>query len=136
MKRFSIDEWLKDPKREVRTVDGRPVRVLSECREKDGTRRLIGLLECVDEESGNVYDDLRFFDADGTCWHKTEESIEFVPEKRSRWVFVYTTGETDGKLFTSLPYETREEAEAVIKEINGEVMRLCVKAISEITWEE
>lgn len=130
MEQFNLEDYLKDPTREVVTREGYNVRILC----TDLNKNDCPIVGCIQYPSG--IEEVGTFQANGRCSEKYQSDTDlfFAPPKKSRWVFLYTYGGTE--IYASRPFETREGAEMLIKARNVGGMKICVKAISEITWEE
>ena len=82
MKEFSLEEYLKNPDREVVTRDGRKVRIL--CTDRKGDTPIIALVHDANDgqEYGYAfYSDGKFF-RDGN----EESDLFFAPEKHEGWI--------------------------------------------------
>ena len=93
MREFSLEEYLKNPNREVVTRDGRKVRIL--CTDRKGDTPIIALVYNANEgqEYGYAfYSDGKFF-RDGN----DELDLFFAPEKHEGWIIInkYPDGERD-----------------------------------------
>lgn len=86
MKKFSLEEYLKNPNREVVTRDGRKVRVLCTDRKNYDSHPIIALVE-TDEDDERV----GIFKIDGK-WSVDglENSLDlfFAPEKHEGWIII------------------------------------------------
>lgn len=102
MKRFNLDEFKKNPTRNVVTRNGLPVRIL--CTDAKSKSPVVALIEDNGEEH------LFSYNQDG-AWskkHKGEVDLFFAPEKRESWVNMYRNER--GRIFFGRPYYTKEEA--------------------------
>ena len=84
MKEFNLDEYLKNPDREVVTRDGRKVRIL--CTDRKGDTPIIALVHDANDgqEYGYAfYSDGKFF-RDGN----EESDLFFAPEKHEGWIII------------------------------------------------
>ena len=93
MKEFSLEEYLKNPDREVVTRDGRKVRIL--CTDRKGDTPIIALVYDANDgqEYGYAfYSDGKFF-RDGN----EESDLFFAPEKHEGWIIInkWADGERD-----------------------------------------
>ena len=93
MKEFSLEEYLKNPNREVVTRDGKNVRII--CTDRKGDTPIIALVYNANEgqEYGYAfYSDGKFF-RDGY----DELDLFFAPEKHEGWIIInkYPDGERD-----------------------------------------
>ena len=125
MKQFSLEEYLKDPSREIITRDGRKVRRIL-CTDARSEYPVIALVE--DHEGNN--DDINSYTKDGVYYslEQSEEDLFFAseaPEKHEGWINIYKSKALYqvGKL-----HETEKDAE---------VMRTknCIATVK-IEWEE
>ena len=98
MKEFSLEEYLKNPDREVVTRDGRPVRII--CTDRKGVTPIIALVNNgLSEELGYAFysDGKVFIDKDN------ELDLFFVPEKHEGWINInkWPNGvrDTDGIIY-------------------------------------
>ena len=99
MKEFSLEEYLKNPDREVVTRDGRKVRII--CTDRKGDTPIIALVYNANEgqESGCAFysDGKVFIDKDN------ELDLFFVPEKHEGWINInkWPNGvrDTDGIIY-------------------------------------
>ena len=127
MKRFNLDEYLKNPERKVITGDGRNVRIL--CTDRRNIKwSIVALVEDDDKQ-----DDIRTFTKDGNwsiAGDETPFDLFFAPERHEGWVNIYV--DTKDNSYTSgiCIYETKEEAEK-----NRRGYPSCIKTIK-IEWEE
>ena len=127
MKRFNLDEYLKNPERKVITGDGRNVRIL--CTDRRNIKwSIVALVEDDDKQ-----DDIRTFTKDGNwsiAGDETPNDLYFAPERHEGWVNIYA--DTKDNSYTSgiCIYDTKEEAEK-----NRRGYPSCIKTIK-IEWEE
>lgn len=127
MKRFNLDEYLKNPARKVVTGDGRNVRIICTDR-RNSNLPIVALIEEEDKP-----EDIRTFKKDG-CWSvagdETPFDLFFAPERHEGWVNIYA--DTKDNSYTSgvCIYDTKEEAEK-----NGRGYSNGIKTIK-IEWEE
>ena len=93
MKEFSLEEYLKNPNREVVTRDGRKVRII--CTDRKGDTPIIALIynENEGQELGCAFysDGKYFIDKDD------EFDLFFAPEKHEGWIIInkWPDGERD-----------------------------------------
>lgn len=123
MKEFSLEEYLKNPDREVVTRDGRKVRII--CTDRKGDTPIIALVHNADDgqESGYAFypDGKYFIDKDD------EFDLFFAPEKHEGWINVYKWGEN--YRYTEGVFSSKEKA---LKSVKG-----CDNvATIKIEWEE
>ena len=99
MKEFSLEEYLKNPDREVVTRDGRKVRII--CTDRKGDTPIIALVYNANEGQEYGY----AFYSDGKYYRDAGDELDlfFAPEKHEGWVNIYKAGvqkETLGCLVT------------------------------------
>lgn len=84
MKEFSLEEYLKNPDREVVTRDGRKVRIV--CTDRKGDTPIIALV--YDANEGQEYG--YAFYSDGTFFRYRDEKLDlfFAPEKHEGWIVI------------------------------------------------
>ena len=124
MKEFSLEEYLKNPNREVVTRDGRNVRIICTDRKNHDSHPIIALVE-TDEDDERV----RSFKIDGKWSVDGLESnfdLFFAPTIVKRWGIVYRKAE---RLF-----DTREEAEEWMEEADEGEKKFC--SVCKVEWEE
>lgn len=84
MKEFSLEEYLKNPNREVVTRDGHKVRIICTDRKTHYSYPIIALVE-NDEDNENI----KSFTIDGK-WNvrefESDFDLFFAPEKREGWI--------------------------------------------------
>ena len=93
MKKFSLEEYLKNPDSEIVTRDGRKVRIL--CTDRKGDTPIIALVNDANDgqEYGYAfYSDGKFFRDGGD-----ELDLFFAPEKHEGWIIInkWADGERD-----------------------------------------
>ena len=83
MKAFSLEEYLKNPKRKVVTRNGRSARII--CTNAKGNYPIVVLIE----EGG--YDNALSYTKDGKLYvgETNDYDLFFAPEKHEGWVNVY-----------------------------------------------
>lgn len=124
MKQFNLDEYLKDPNKEIITRDGKSVRILCTDR-KHPTRPIIALVQIdkCKETYSSYTEDGSWFDS-----ASSPNDLFFASEKHAGWVNLYMSDKSllniDGGLF-----KTKEEAEAGRKDEN-------YISTAKIEWEE
>ena len=93
MKEFSLEEYLKNPDREVVTRDGRKVRIL--CTDRKGDTPIIALVN--DANDGQEYG--YAFYSDGKYFRARNDELDlfFAPEKHEGWIIInkWPDGERD-----------------------------------------
>ena len=123
MKRFSLDEYLKNPSKKVVTRMGRKVRIICTDRE-DSIYPIVALVK----DDNRELDRLVTYTKDGIPaeYNKEYYTLFFVPEKREGWTNVYEEG--TNRYLDGCICSTEEEA----KRIRGCGYITTIK----IEWEE
>ena len=123
MKRFSLEEYLKNPSKKVVTRMGRKVRIICTDRE-DSIYPVVALVK----DDNRELDVLVTYTKDGIPAEYNEEyyTLFFVPEKREGWTNVYEEG--TNRYLDGCICSTEEEA----KRIRGCGYITTIK----IEWEE
>lgn len=88
MKEFSLEEYLKNPDREVVTRSGEPVRIICTDRKLNGEGYPIVAL--VENDKGN--ESVESYTIDGNWWGKGLKGnfdLFFAPEKKVGWMNLY-----------------------------------------------
>ena len=126
MKRFSLDEYLKNPSRKVVTRMDRKVRIICTDRE-DSTYPIVALVK----DDNRELDILVTYTKDGIPAEYNEAcyTLFFVPEKKEGWLNIYHN--ESGFYLRGNPYKTKEEAEEVAK---ANYKNFCTTV--KIEWEE
>ena len=121
MKPFSLEEYLKNPKRKVVTRDGSPVKI--HCTNYNTHHPIIAEIEGTNCSES--------FTKDGQ-WLNLEDSekdLFFATEKHEGWLNIYRS---ESRFYLrGKPYESKEEADEVAK-ANYKTFCATVK----IEWEE
>ena len=123
MKKFSLDEYLKNPSMRVVTMDGREVKILC-------TNYYLSN-QCVIAEIEDIGRSFSF-NQYGQQYGNTEDSplnLFFASEKNEGWLNIYRS--ESGFYLRGNPYKSKEEAEKVAK-ANYKTFCATVK----IEWEE
>ena len=124
MKQFSLEEYLKDPSREIITRDGRKVRRIL-CTDARSTYPVIALVE--DHEG--TKDKALAFTKDGKFFIETDDVTDLFfssNEKHEGWATIY------GKFLAGEIFSTKEEAEESVKRCGKKDL----VAIAKVEWEE
>ena len=127
MKEFNLEEYLKNPNREVFTRDGRKVtRFL--CTDANITFPLVALVEAT---PGSNMECLRTYTKDGNFFvdQISPNDLFFAPEKHEGWVNVYKEFESNSHYMGRI-CNSEEEAKKKT-DINGIYL-----ATIKIEWEE
>ena len=120
MKEFNLEEYLKNPSRQVVTRNGREVRII--CTDYKSRKPIIGLVKKNEE---NIFT----FTKDGKLLENGEKSfvdLFFLPIKKEGWVNIYS--EQEYRHPGENIFKTKEEA-IKYKDIN-------YIATVKIEWEE
>lgn len=122
MKPFDIDEYLKNPSRELVTRDGHKARII--CTDKMGMYSVVALIFKDGDEIVKSYTEL------GHVIHGNAEPLDlfFASVKHKGWINIYKNDR--GVLHGERVYDTEEEANKVNHGITS-----CVATIS-FEWEE
>ena len=129
MKRFNLEEYLKNPSRKVVTRDGRPVRIICTDRKGSGGHPVVALYPNWQEYLDEI---VCTFCANGefTMGIESDYDLFFAPEKHEGWINVYRDTDTGTTSFGAVLYASRKEAEEVGKSDDYYV------ATAKIEWEE
>lgn len=124
---FNLEEYLKNPLREIVTRDGRKVRII--CTNVKNKYSIVAVIEnrISDEEVITLTKDGKFFD---DVSH--EKDLFFAPKKYEGWINLYKDGGKGINImghYTSNPYDSEEKAIAIGKAIKNYV------ATIKIEWE-
>ena len=125
MKRFSLDEYLKNPSKKVVTRMGRKVRIICTDRE-DSIYPIVALVK----DDNRKLDILVAYTKDGIPAEYNEEyyTLFFVPEKKEGWINLYKMN----SIISPGPrvYDTKEEAESAAGDKSYYISTI------KIEWEE
>ena len=126
MKKFSLDEYLKNPDRKIITRDGKSARIICTDRVCKTHTILALLFEDEDRDREEVYQ----YTSKGEYYTNASSphDLFFVPEKKEGWVKVYYGKSRCNTFVCNRIFATKEEAE---KKTNDNVV-----AIIKIEWEE
>nr|DAH72520.1 MAG TPA: uranyl binding protein [Caudoviricetes sp.] len=93
MKEFSLEEYLKNPNREVVTRDGRKVRII--CTDRKGDTPIIALV--YDANEGQEYGYAFYSDGKYFIDKDDEFDLFFAPTKHEGWIIInkWPDGERD-----------------------------------------
>ena len=130
MKKFNLDEYLKNPERKVVTGDGRNVRII--CTDRRNSKLpIIALIE----EQNNV-EEVYTLKKDGSWDVSGGESINdlyFAAEKHEGWINIFRG--KDGSLAGNVVFASKEEAEESSRHINGFTKKRYLASVK-VEWEE
>ena len=124
MKEFSLEEYLKNPNREVVTRDGRKVRII--CTDRKGATPIIALVnDGLSEELGHA------FYSDGKIFSDEDNELDlfFAPEKHEGWINIYADINDNSHPGNHI-LESKEEAEEEGEKGSGYVTTI------KIEWEK
>ena len=126
MKRFNLEEYLKNPSKEVVTRMGRKVRIICTDRE-DSIYPIIALIKDDKRES----EILVTYTKDGIPaeYNEVYYTLFFVSEKKEGWINLYRT-ETGSQYVTSNIYDSEEKAIEIGRTSENYI------ATTKIEWEE
>ena len=124
MRPFDLQEYLKNPDRQIVTRAGRNVRIICTDRE-DSIYPVVALVK----DDNRELDILVAYTKDGIPAGYNEETLFFVPEKKEGWLNIYRS--ESGFYLRGNPYKSKEEADEVAK-ANYKTFCATVK----IEWEE
>ena len=126
MKRFNLDEYLKNPARKVVTGDGRNVRIICTDAKSSRTHTVVTL---VKESNGS--ESIVSYTPDGQFLAfigSETDDLFFATKKCEGWVNVFSGAA--GCYSSARIYPTKEEAEKVGKGCDGYI------ATNSVNWEE
>lgn len=142
MKQFNLEEYLKNPNRELVTRDGRKARIICTDRKGEEFRNIIALIT-IPTDSG-AYETIETYLEDGKNSKNkgaSNDDLFFAPNMKTGWVIV-SFSESDTPVVGIRIYDTKQEAE----EVNERSKQGCDKEhpeqqyvshkIAKIEWEE
>lgn len=123
MRRFNLEEYLKDTSKEIITRDGRKARII--CTDAKGDRPIIALVERFDGDAEDSYS----YTKDGNFCVDREHIVDlfFVSKKYEGWVNIYRDVIKDSEPYCGKIFATEEEAKS---------KGVCISATLKIEWEE
>ena len=122
MKRFSLDEYLKNPSKKVVTRDGRDVRII--CTDFDNPN-----YPGICEIKGSKWPYSFATNGELIKGKKLSGDLFFAPEKHEGWINLYKT-ETSSQYVTSNLYNSEEKAIEIGRNSENYI------ATTKIEWEE
>ena len=124
MKQFNLEEYLKNPSKEVVTRDGRKVRIV--CTDVKSINPILALVSYDEGEVPSLYDKNGKYNS-SLC---LSNDLFFAPEKKEGWVNIL--GEVNGGCYVghSRVFNSKEKAEEKGKSYCSYV------ATVKIEWEE
>lgn len=129
MKEFSLDEYLKNPDREVVTRDGRKVRIICTDRKSYMDFPVVAL---VMENEGNEYTES--YRKNGSwSWSGLQNKMDlfFAPIKKEGWINIYRITDDDLNGMAAI-HNTEQEAKDNILKLDS----LCYITTIKVEWEE
>lgn len=123
MKQFNLDEYIKNPSRQVVTRDGRNVKI--HCTDYIGFGPIIAKVE------GNNFSQMFYSDGRACRCEESTYDLFFAPEKHEVWTNVYRRSNEDAYgIGFGCTYSSEEEAkDSIVPYLD------CVATIK-IEWEE
>ena len=123
MRRFNLEEYLKDTSKEIITRDGRKARII--CTDANGDRPIIALVERFD---GDVEDSHSYTKDGNFCIDREHiNDLFFVSKRYEGWVNVYRDVVKDSEPYCGKIFASEEEAKS---------KGVCISATVKIEWEE
>lgn len=125
MKEFSLEEYLKNPEREVVTRDGRKVRIV--CTDSDAEGGPIIAIVTMANQRKQVllyYENGKYFSFDSV----SEDDLFFAPEKHTDYINLYRNG--GGYFLGGGVYTSEENAKYIAHGDNQYITTIKVE------WEE
>ena len=127
MKKFSLDEYLKNPSRKIVTRDGHNARIISTDRKSPTGHNIVVLLDYGSEEiSTNCNNN---GETEFCSPFQSKGDLFFAPEKHEGWLNIYRS-ESEFYLRGN-PYKSKEEADEVAR---ANYKNFCTTV--KIEWEE
>lgn len=123
MRRFNLEEYLKDTSKEIITRDGRKARII--CTDAKGDRPIIALVERFDGDA----EDSHSYTKDGNFCLDREHILDlfFVSKRYEGWVNIYRDIVKDSEPYCGKIFASEEEAKN---------KGVCISATIKIEWEE
>lgn len=121
MKKFNLEEYLKNPSRKIVTKDGRNVKI--HCTDYLGIQPIFATIE-GDAYPCNFCKNGRYM-----INEESPRDLFFATKKHKGWVNVYKGGDRDYFTLGSMVYERKEDAEEC------RIEETCVATVK-IEWEE
>ena len=126
MKRFNLEEYLKNPSKKIVTRDGKAVRIICTDREYS----IYPVVALVKDDNRKL-DVLVTYTKDGIPaeYNEAYYTLFFVTEKKEGWLNIYRS--ESGFYLRGNPYKSKEEADEVAK---ANYKNFCTTV--KIEWEE
>ena len=125
MKKFSLNEYLKNPNRKIVTRDGHNARIISTDRKSPTGHNIVVLLDYGSEEISTTCDNNG--ETEFCSPFQSKGDLFFAPIKKEGWVNMYKT--RSGAVQIGQIYSSKEEAEMGRKDSN-------YISTAKIEWEE
>ena len=126
MKQFSLEEYLKNPKRKVVTRDGKDVRIICTDKKWRGDFEIVALVH--DATENLEYCSTYYPSGKITASGESALDLCFASTKHEGWINVYRDGENYRP--SSAIYNTKEEGEIIANGNNNYITTI------KIEWEE
>ena len=125
MKEFSLEEYLKNPDREVVTRDGRKVRIICTNSDAEGGP-IVAIVTMADQRKQVLlyYENGKYFSLDSV----SEDDLFFAPEKHEGWMNLYKKG--FGLVIGDLVRDSEEAAKKIAAGDENYITKIKVE------WEE
>lgn len=123
MKRFKLDEYLKDTSRKVVTRDGRNVRIV--CTDVKGSAPIVAVIEEKDGTE-NVFR----YEPDGIMHGYHDIDLFFAPDVHTGWINIRKESFYGRNYWPSVIFSTEEEAKEAAVKSDGTVYT------TKVEWEE
>ena len=125
MKKFSLDEYLKNPSRKIVTRDGHNARIISTDRKSPTGHNIVVLMDYGSEEISTTCNNNG--ETEFCSPFQSKGDLFFAPIKKDGWVNMYKT--RSGGAQIGQIYSSKEEAEMGRKDAN-------YISTAKIEWEE
>ena len=108
MKKFSLNEYLKNPDRKIVTRDGHNARIISTDRKSPTGHNIVVLLDYGSEEISTTCNNNG--ETEFCSPFQSKGDLFFAPIKKEGWVNIYLDAENSSYVETCI-YKSKEEAE-------------------------
>ena len=123
MKRFKLEEYLKDTSRKIVTRDGRNVRIV--CTDVKGSAPIVAVIE----EKDNTENVFRY-EPDGIMHGYHDIDLFFAPDIHVGWINIHKECLFGSNYWPSVVYSTEEEAKEAAAQCDSPVYT------TKVQWEE
>ena len=123
MKRFKLDEYLKDTSRKIVTRDGRNVRIV--CTDVKGSAPIVAVIE----EKDNTENVFRY-ESDGIMHGYHDIDLFFAPDIHVGWINIHQVCLDGRNYWPSVVYSTEKEAKEAAAQCDSPVFT------TKVQWEE